>query len=105
VKLKKKYNEETEKIIKSRDYFLMYEPQLFSRTRGVYTTLTQNDLLIIYRQVRNTKIKSQIRNFLLGIDEQQGINSDIDNVKISKIEKLKQERNIIKYNIEKNIMV
>lgn len=48
------------------------------RFKCVQTTITQKDLISIYRQIKDSKIKAQIKNFIQEIDAWTDYDTDIE---------------------------
>jgi len=91
--------DDNKEILKSREYRLFFEPPLFSFCIGIYTTLTHDDIVTIYRQVRSKKLKGQLKRFIQRIDEEQQIKSNMDTYKLPNINMKEPEgkRNVITY--------
>lgn len=81
----------------TRRFNLVYNFPVF-RLKCVSITLTQKDLITIYRQINNAKIKEQLRQFILSVDDWSEYNTDIDNQNISRVELMKDyDRNVTKF--------
>ena len=97
-------DERDTKIIKSRLFHILFEPPFFSFSQGVVTTITQDDLINIFRQIKNPKLKNQLREFIRVIDEQQNLITDMDNYVLPKTQKESPEKRIItNYKFEKKM--
>lgn len=56
----------------------------FSRYNCVYTEIHQRDLLKIIRQIKDLKLRDQLKNFIKKVDENSEYETDIEGQKIAK---------------------
>lgn len=105
-KLKQNLKEEELKKINGREIHLIYEPPFVSLSYGVYTKLTTEDIINIYRQLKNPRIKKQLKDFVTAINKQQGIEFDIDTYKVSKVKIEEEHKRVVQeYKHNKEVLI
>ena len=99
--LTKEEIEQHNKLIQARVITLSYEPPKYSfmfGVHGVCTTISLFDLIYIYKQIHNQNIKNQIKQFIMIMDKQQNVYTDIEKIELPR--KYKEDGNkrcIIEY--------
>jgi len=68
------------------------------RFKAVSITITQKDLITIYRQLNNEKLRNQIKQFIEDVDSWSEYETDIDGQEIKRVDLMsKGERVTIKH--------